>query len=76
MLPNEETLKEVFKNVKFTFSKNCISGLVTDCDCKRCRQNRGQEVTAETEAAAEERSKTETAAFHEQQRQQIKKLLG
>lgn len=35
-----------------TFSPNCRSGLLTVCDCKRCRTSRGEPVTAETEAKA------------------------
>ena len=46
-----------------TFSKNCISGLVTDCACKRCMVERGETPTEETEARAEARSRIESDKF-------------
>ena len=62
-------------NVRVTFSKNCISGIVSDCGCRRCRRSRGEEPTNETEQAAEQRSRFETARFREQQRDWIRKEL-
>lgn len=38
---------------KVTFSVNCRSGIIgSRCQCWRCRKERGQEVTPETEALA------------------------
>ena len=49
--------------LKVTFSRWCISGLVPDCACWRCLKDRGIDSSDETERAAEERSKRESAAF-------------
>lgn len=48
-----------------TFSRNCISGLVSDCGCWRCRKSAGLEVTEETEKSAEERSVVESRKFRD-----------
>lgn len=39
-------------NVPFTFSINCRSGLLSRCECSRCRSKRGEPVTEETELMA------------------------
>lgn len=52
-------------NVKVTFSRWCISGIVERCECSRCRRKRGDAVTAETERAAEIRSIEERLAFRD-----------
>lgn len=56
---------KVFEGVKLTFSRWCISGIVSDCRCSRCLRKQGLPVTDETERAAEERSGIETKAFRE-----------
>ncbi len=70
----KDLLKELLgaASVKFTFSVNCISGLVGDCGCWRCRKERGEVVTLETEKAAEIRSKAERKLF----RERTKKFLS
>ena len=60
--PIEELVKQL-EGVTVTFSQWCISGLVPDCKCWRCLKDRGEEATEETERAAEERSRIESAAF-------------
>lgn len=59
--------------LRMTFSRWCISGLVGDCGCSRCRNKRGEPVTEETEREAEARSILETKAFYERTRAAIRK---
>jgi hypothetical protein len=64
--------------VKFTFSKNCCSGIVhilgedMRCQCRRCRQERGEPVTEETEQQAAALSAEARAKYQEVQRKWIK----
>ena len=55
--------------VTMTFSKWCCSGLVPKyaerCECSRCRTQRGEKVTAESEALSEEISKRSRQAFYD-----------
>lgn len=58
---------------RITFSRNCRSGLLREgevCNCRRCRQERNEPVTAESEAQAaresgkaRERLEQQTQAF-------------
>ncbi len=57
----EDVLRD--SGVRVSFSRWCISGLVPDCGCRRCRTKRGEPVTKETERNAEERSQRESVAF-------------
>ena len=47
------------KGSKISFSKNCISGFVgrDKCQCWRCRGDRDEEVTKESEALAKQNRK-------------------
>lgn len=47
----ELKLDEIF-NVPFTFSINCRSGCLERCECWRCRKERGEPVTEESEELA------------------------
>lgn len=54
---------------KVTFSRNCRTGLLQEgevCNCWRCRKERGEEVTDETEARAERESNESRAREREQ----------
>lgn len=57
--------------VPFTFSRWCISGLVPDCQCRRCLERHGEPWDETTERAAEERSKIESEAFRRRMRESI-----
>lgn len=56
-----KSLDEIF-NVPFTFSANCRKGVLPDmeagrqCQCRRCRQERGEPVTEESERIAKEQA--------------------
>ena len=54
----------------FSFSVWCRSGFVgrEKCGCWRCRQERGEEVTAETELQAQEEAKRLDDDYAEQMR--------
>ena len=53
----EELMKAIDK-VGFTFSVNCRSGyLGNKCQCWRCRKERGEEATKETEEIAAEQAR-------------------
>lgn len=73
---------ELFRGVKFTFSINCCSGIVSllgpdaRCECWRCRKERGQDATDETERNAAEISKSAQIAMREQVRNSIPKRRG
>lgn len=54
-------------NVRFTFSRYCISGIVKDCGCRRCHEERGEPHDDAAEAQAQFRSEVETKRFREQQ---------
>lgn len=63
---------------KMTFSVNCCSGLIGErCQCWRCRKDRGEPVTEETEAEAERLSKEAQEAQRLKMREWLKenKLL-
>ena len=62
-MTNEELEKAL--NVPFTFSKNCASGLLERCECWRCRHQRSEPVTEETEALAAKQSEEAKEAFHQ-----------
>jgi hypothetical protein len=54
---------EELLDVPFTFSKNCRSGLLAKCECWRCKQSRGEEVTADSESLAEIQAKQADEEF-------------
>jgi len=55
---HEEVFNRVFQGVKFSFSRNCCSGIIhmlgpdAQCQCWRCRGKRGEGITAQTEELA------------------------
>lgn len=54
-------------SARLTFSRYCISGIVSDCACSRCLTKKGIAVTEETTRLSAERSQIETAAFRRRQ---------
>ena len=63
-------------NVEVTFSINCCSGLLKRCECWRCRKERGEEVTAETETLAAQQSEVARRENSERQRQWVQEHMG
>jgi len=63
----EEFLRSL--NVEFSFSSNCISGLVEEgkCNCWRCRKARKEPVSDETNAQAAREAVEARAKFAQQQ---------
>lgn len=53
-MSNLDAMAEFFRvlNVPFTFSINCRSGVLPACGCWRCRGERGEPSSEETEEAA------------------------
>ncbi len=49
-----EELSKMLDGAKFTFSRNCSSGLIGNdkCECWRCKQERGETPTRASEAFA------------------------
>ncbi len=66
-----ESLADVFRGVKLTFSKNCHSGIASaispdhKCGCWRCRTKRGEPWNEETESQAEKDSVKAQKLFRE-----------
>lgn len=60
-----EKLGELLKGAHVTFSKYCISGLVSDCKCRRCLERCGETSTPDTEEAARIRSEIESKKFRQ-----------
>lgn len=58
-------------NVRYTFSQHCHSGIANFvepghvCGCQRCRKERGEEWTEETEAQAAKDSALASKRFRE-----------
>jgi hypothetical protein len=69
-------LSELLKGAKVTFSANCISGLVADCDCWRCRKSKGLETTPEIEEKAAIRSRIESRKFRDRTMAGIARVTG
>lgn len=67
-------LEKLF-DVPFTFSKNCVSGIVNHlppgsrCECWRCRKERGEPVDEASEQLAEQQRKVAKAAFNQSMRE-------
>jgi hypothetical protein len=50
--------------LQITFSRYCCSGLIgEDCECSRCRKQRGEAVTCESQALAAKLSRCADKAF-------------
>jgi hypothetical protein len=68
-----QELSEILRdaNVRVSFSKNCCSGIVamladgSECECWRCRKERGQPHDEHTEAIAASLSKRSQEAMRE-----------
>lgn len=67
-MTDEEIIK-LFRDVKITFSRHCHSGIAGylspdhHCGCRRCRTDRGEPWSEETEAQAALDSAEAQAAF-------------
>jgi hypothetical protein len=77
-----ELFDAIFKGeVKITFSKYCCSGIIhvlgnnKQCQCHRCRQARGEEVTEESEQISKVESEEATRIFREQQREWVRQNM-
>lgn len=67
-----QALRDVFKGVKVTFSKNCRSGLLAVCQCWRCRKSRNEPVTEESEKLAAEQAEIADVVERERRRKWFK----
>ena len=50
-MTNEEAMR-LLENMPITFSKDCRSGRLFRCECWRCRGERGEAVTEESQRLA------------------------
>lgn len=57
---------------KVTFSMHCRSGLLGRCECWRCREKRGELVTAESNAMAKKQASEADA----KQRERVREILS
>jgi hypothetical protein len=70
---------KTLKGVRMTFSANCCTGIIyllgpdARCECWRCRQKRGEDVTEETEAIARKLSRQAQAAQRKSVREWLRK---
>lgn len=62
-----QLFEEVFRGVKITFSRWCISGIVSNCGCRCCREEQGDVWTEYTEDSARARSEIVTKAWRRKQ---------
>lgn len=79
-MSRELTLEEAL-DIPFTFSPNCHVGILSSanldrCECGRCRLQRGEPVTDETEALAAANAKKARAGYDEWMRGFLAKWHG